>query len=133
MVLASFGTATISAPEPVVVELDLTKPEDVEIYIANEAVKKQFSPVLAVAIADAESDFYPNAVNPSGDASGVYQFLNSTFRDYCIKQYKLTDTMEQKNDVRIQVECALTIMTTDAKGIGHWNASKSEWGPSQGG
>ncbi len=108
-------------------QLDLTNPKDIEVYIGLEATRRSFSPELAQGIARAESHFIPNAKNPVPTASGVYQFLDSTFKDYCIKMYQLTETMKDKDDVKIQVQCALNIMTTDKKGIDHWLASKPNW------
>ncbi len=130
--MASFGTTTAPDIQPIA-PVELTSTSTIATYIAEEASKKQFNPKVALAIAKAESGFHPKAKNPVGTASGVYQFLDSTFQNYCIEEYKLTDTMDQKNDVRIQVECALLIMTTDSKGVDHWLASKYSWGPSQDG
>ncbi len=117
-------------------ELDKTSTSSVRAYIEAEAVKHEFDPALASAIARAESDYIHHAKNPVGTASGAFQFLDSTFRHYCIGGYDedgkpygyfLTDTMKDKDDVKIQTECALLIMTTDKKGINHWLASRHNW------
>jgi len=90
-------------------------------------IKWGISPQLAQSIAWAESRFILNARNPVGTASGVYQFLDSTFKSYCINLYELASSMDQKNDVIIQVECALRIMKEDSKGTGHWYPSEHNW------
>ena len=116
---------TTIAEQPL--ELDKTSTSSVRAYIEAEAVKHEFDPELASAIARAESDYIHHAKNPIPSASGVYQFLDSTFKNYCIEMYELTDTMKDKDDVKIQTECALLIMTTDKKGINHWLASRHVW------
>lgn len=119
----SLTSSAIQSPLPIVETLDT--PESVERYIGAEALKKEFNPVKAQSIAWAESRFKENASNTGSTASGVWQFLDGTFRDYCIKKYQLTDTMTDKNDVKIQTECALRMLV--AGGEGHWSPSRPHW------
>lgn len=94
------------------------------MYVAyNEGVDM----MMALAIAKAESNFQPNAKNPVGTASGVYQFLDSTFKTYCINKFHMTNTMEDKNHPAIQVNCAID-MLREKDGYKHWFASFGGWG-----
>lgn len=117
------STITYIAPEksPVEVKAVLTIPEK----IAERAIELKVNPTLAVEIARAESRFRPDAKNPKSTATGIYQFLDGTFKTYCIKKYELTDTMEEKNDPDIQIECALQMIKDG--GVEHWDASKTVW------
>lgn len=45
----------------------------------------------ALRIANCESGYNPNAVNPSGDATGVFQFLRSTWAGTPYAGYSRTD------------------------------------------
>ncbi len=80
---------------------------------------------LAVEIARAESRFIPDAKNPKSTATGIFQFLDGTFKHYCIEEYELTDSMADKNDPDIQIECALQMLKDG--GVHHWNASRDSW------
>lgn len=104
-------------------------PESLENRIGRLALDTGVDPLSAQSIAWAESRFDPNAKNktPGSTASGIYQFINDTFQDYCIDKYKMADSMTQKNDPYIQIDCALKIMKEDSIGINHWKASKSMW------
>ena len=101
-------------------------PAQIEDYIAHVASKEGVSVGMALKIAEAESGFEPNAKNPKSTASGVFQFLDSTFNNYCIKKYKLTDTMEDKNHPAIQVNCAI-YMLSEPNGYKHWLESSKSW------
>lgn len=79
----------------------------------------------ALAIANAESGLNPNAKNASSTASGLYQFINSTFLRYCIQRYNFTDSLDDKNDPDIQIKCAITLLSEG--GENHWNASRKYW------
>ena len=98
--------------------------EDYIIYIAQH---ENINVNMFLGIAKAESNFNPTAKNPVGTASGVMQFLDSSFRNYCINKYQLTDTMEEKNNPAIQINCA-AYMLQEPKGWMHWLASKDTWG-----
>lgn len=125
-------TTTLALPQAErfvqIAEASTAKPvETIEQKIGRRAKEVGYSPIKAQAIAWAESKFNPKAKNEISSASGVYQFLDGTFSDYCIKRYKLTDSLVHKNDPDIQIECALKILTTDSKGDGHWEESRPYW------
>lgn len=107
------------------VVISVNTPQEIEKYIEVEALKKGLNPVKAQSIAWAESRFIKDAKNGHSTASGIFQFLNGTFSDYCIKKYKLTDSMANKNDPKIQTECALRMLK--AGGESHWYASRANW------
>lgn len=88
-----------------------------KIIIAAE--EQGIDSVLALAIAEAESDLDPDAKNASSTASGVYQFIDSTFLENC------SPDLSKKNDPDIQIECAVNIIADG--GLKHWDDSKSEW------
>lgn len=99
----------------------------VEEYIVRVAMAEGVSANLAWNIANSESGFDPNAENPHSTASGAFQYLDGTFKSYCINKYKLTDTMADKNNPIIQVNCAI-YMLKEKDGWKHWQASKHVWG-----
>ena len=94
-------------------------------YIEARAMAYGYPPKKARAIAKAESEFNVNAKNKGSTASGTYQFINGTFKGFCIDQYKLTDTMKDKNDPHIQIECAIKMLASG--GESHWDESKHVW------
>ena len=102
-------------PEPpAVVELS---PQEIIAEVAN----REGIPVsVMLAIADAESDFNPNAKNPHSTATGVFQFLIGTWGAY--------NCPGSRVNARDNIECFATVMQHDGypKGLSHWNASK--WG-----
>ena len=73
----------------------------------------------------AESGWRVDADNPFSSASGLAQFLDSTFSTYCVDKYKLTTSLESKNNPYIQLNCMVKMINDG--GIGHWNASKHLW------
>lgn len=103
-----------------------TDPLSVRDYIAYVARNEGVEPKFAQAIAKAESNFVHNAKNPLSSASGVFQFVNGTFKAYCIDKYSLTDTMADKNNPFIQTNCAI-YMLKEANGYKHWLASYAGW------
>jgi len=80
---------------------------------------------IAFRIAKAESNWNPNAKNKSSSASGLFQFIDGTFRAYCINKYRLADSMAQKNNPYIQIDCAVKMLNLGL--VGHWDASASVW------
>lgn len=118
-------TQTVAAPiheeEKRIEEKVLTIEEKIRV----EAIERNYSPDRAVAIAKAESGLNPNARNPHSTASGTYQFINSTFKEYCIKNFAYADSMEQKNDPDIQIKCAVRMLSEG--GENHWDASRKMW------
>ena len=80
---------------------------------------------LVLRIVNAESGFNPDAQNKISSASGIAQFLDSTFKNYCIDKFHLTETMADKNDPHIQAECMVRMIANG--GLPHWNASRKGW------
>jgi muramidase (phage lysozyme) len=72
-------------------------------------------------VANCESGFHPEVHNKTSTASGLFQFLDSTWKSQSAKYEVYT----LKDDPYGQIEVA-TRMIADG-GIGHWNASKSCW------
>jgi hypothetical protein len=59
--------------------------EQIEQIIIEEANKVGVSPQAMLSIAHIESKLNPNAKNPRSSASGLFQFINSTGRQYGLK------------------------------------------------
>lgn len=116
-----FPNETVAAPviEPVI---ELT----IEEKIIKTAEEFGYSTTTALAIAKAESNLNPNAKNAHSTASGLYQFINDTFKGFCIDKYKYAESMEQKNDPDIQIKCAIRMLAEG--GDKHWAASSHVWG-----
>ncbi len=74
-------------------------------------------PELMVRIARCESGFNPAAQNKTSSASGIYQYINSTWQSQSLK-YGITT---QKNDPYGQIELTARILADG--GIHHWDAS----------
>lgn len=76
---------------------------------------------IFVRIARSESNFNPLAKNKSSTATGIYQFINSTFHRYCAGKnvYNFVDN----------IDCFYKVLETDGypKALNHWNASRSKW------
>lgn len=72
-------------------------------------------------IARCESGLNPNAKNPASTASGIMQFLDSTYARYA-KLYAIT---APKSDPQAQLEMATRIISE--KGTKDWAASASCW------
>lgn len=74
------------------------------------------------AIARCESGHNPMAKNKSSTATGIYQFINSTFHAYCAGK--------NVYDFKDNIDCFYKVLEINGvtKGLNHWNASKSCWG-----
>jgi hypothetical protein len=73
--IASLNTGT---SEPVDTESD---PADMQSILASAANTVGIPPQFALAIAAAESDLKPGAKNKKSSASGLYQFISSTWNE----------------------------------------------------
>lgn len=104
----------IETPKEEVVEKQLTP---------KEKILKAFpdAPIM-VRIADAESDFRPNATNPHSSASGLFQILRGTWKYYGCEGDFETDRF----DVDKNIACARKLY--DKSGTSPWNPSKHDWG-----
>lgn len=100
--------------------------DQIKDYITARAIDNDASVATALAIVEAESGFNVHAKNASSTASGIAQFIDGTFRKLCINEYKLTDTIRDKNDPYIQIECLVRRLAENG-GSSEWQASKPFW------
>jgi len=89
--------------------------------ITSAAIKHGLDPNLLIAIAVCESGLRPDAQNRWSSASGLFQFVDSTWKTYA-KKYGIAGP---KNDPYVQSELAALMIANG--GIGHWNASSYCW------
>ena len=75
-----------------------------------------------IRIARAESGLNQYAKNPSSTAKGIYQFIDGTWRAYCLKDGNVYNFVDNIN-------CFYKVLAKDGfpKGLSHWNASRSIW------
>lgn len=122
-----FVTAPYVAPLP---------PVEVRIPEPREYLMEKTGPDFDLfnRIVIAESGWQIDIKNASSSASGLFQFLDGTFKTYCIGGtdakgnsygYFLTDTMKDKNNPYIQIDCAVAMIYDG--GLSHWNESKYLW------
>ena len=94
--------------------------------LVNEALIRHYSLVyevnadLMVAIAKAESNLITTAKNPTSSASGLYQWIASSWNSVC-KPLGFQDVFNPKENI----ECA--VITVKNGGLRHWNESRSIW------
>lgn len=100
---------------------------DIQSIIISKAHDLHIDPDLLLRIAKCESGFHPEAKNKVSTASGIFQFLDSTFFSQAQAAGLPTDN---KNDPEIQAELAATMISKG--GLHHWDASKSCWSRSSG-
>lgn len=128
------------APQVEIQEVELTKEEiasqlleqldefGIEISIQDTirlyAIKHGVDVNLALNIACSESRFEANAKNPHSTASGVFQFLNGTFKGYGVKYWGSLDGRDVF-DARDNIELAMYVLAD--VGTRDWNASKTSW------
>jgi len=77
---------------------------------------------LALRIADAESSYNPNAKNPKSTASGLYQFIKSTWQS-TLK--RMDREWVSPFDADTNIEAAIYLLAQGE--LHHWNASKNKW------
>jgi len=95
--------------------------QSIQDLIYTTALRNHIDPNLFLSIARCESGFRIEAKNPKSTASGIFQFLNSTFITHA-QAYELP---LEKDNPKIQIELAAKMIANG--GVGHWNASKSCW------
>ena len=125
MALSSIATATTTQPIAQIYSSSTqiyTYPvtEWVE-YIQEKATTTEMAN-LTLEIIKRESGGWPDAKNASSTASGLFQFLDSTYETYCIDKYKLATSTTQKNDPIIQIDCGLKLLE-QPEGWKHWSES----------
>ena len=94
----------------------------IEDMVISKAKEFNIDSELFLRIAICESGLKTNAQNPRSTASGLFQFLNSTFFNYA-KAYELP--IDDKNDPEVQAELAARMIADG--GLSHWNESRSCW------
>ena len=101
---------------------DFWEKEWVKSVIISKAREFNIDEDLFLKIAYCESGYKKDIKNTQSSASGIFQFLDSTFY-YQAKKYGLRST--DKNSVEIQAELAARMLADG--GFSHWYASKSCW------
>jgi hypothetical protein len=79
---------------------------------------------LLVRIAKAESNMICSAKNPNSSATGIYQFIKSTWIGQR-KKYNLNPDLGLRNDCYENILTAVLVMKDG--GINNWDASKHIW------
>ena len=97
--------------------------ETVESKITRVATEIGVSPTLAKAIAQCESGLKQGVKNKGSSASGVFQFLNSTWND-TLKRMNLPPTLDVF-DAGSNILAGIWLLKTD--GVRHWLESKPCW------
>ena len=100
----------------------LADEQDLENLIFAIATRHDVNPTLFRNIAKCESGLRVDAKNSISSASGIMQFLTSTFISQANAYGLPTDN---KNDAKIQLELAARMIANG--GISHWSESKSCW------
>jgi membrane-bound lytic murein transglycosylase MltF len=90
--------------------------EEIKSVIITKAVRNNIDPGLFLRIAMCESGLNPQAKNPISSASGIFQFLQSTW-----SSWGKGDVFDVNNNVDAAIRLFL------ARGTAPWNPSKSCW------
>ena len=126
-------THTISSPEPVKQTIVVKAEEyprsyyeaDVQRYIrfrGQELGYNDYDITVFVKIAEKESSYNPTAKNPNSTAKGIYQFIDGTWRHYCLNDGNVYDAVAN-------IDCFYKVLEQDGfpKGLNHWASSKEKW------
>lgn len=73
---------------------------------------------LVLSIMSRESGGWNDAKNPMSTASGLFQYLDSTFENECVRKYGIATTSLQKDDPMVQIDCTIELLKNG--GLGHW-------------
>jgi hypothetical protein len=78
------------------------------------------SKFIRLARAESFEDLDQYAKNPNSTAKGIYQFIDSTWRQYCLENGNVYDFVDN-------IDCFYKILATDGypKGLSHWSESLS--------
>lgn len=71
------------AEKPVIEPVIIIKEKSVQEKIIDYAEKYGVDRDTALRIANCESGYKPDAKNPNSSATGIYQFIDSTWNNYC--------------------------------------------------
>jgi soluble lytic murein transglycosylase-like protein len=97
-------------------EMVVQTPAQVEDFVIYQAMKQKVPVSLALGIARCESRFDPKAKNPNSTASGVFQFIRSTWHE-TTRRMKWTGAFDVF-DPRLNVIAGIWLLKTD--GATHW-------------
>lgn len=103
-----------------------TSTTTIKAFIEEEAIRMGVDPKLATEIARAESGFQANAKNPKSSASGIFQYIDSTAKKYCVEKFGFMASLEEKNDPVKQTKCAVKMLSDGEEE--HWEESRFLWG-----
>lgn len=78
-------------------------------------------------IAFQESRFNPSQKNPEGTATGLFQFVDQTWREMMTRYPSIASSMDDRYDPYISAIVAAKEI--EAGRLSRWNASKPVWGP----
>ena len=118
---AEYEIAPISPP--VLETREYTTQGQIRSLIADKAQRDGVPQVLALSIAYCESRFDPKAKNPSSTASGLAQFIKSTWRETMLRMDYPTSS--NVFDPELHTEAFIWLLKED--GTSHWSSSKSCW------
>lgn len=104
-------------PLPFSKDRDLTEKEIIAIKIRQAARIAGVDPVVAVNVANCESGLKPNVKNAHSSASGLWQFINSTWKSTA-KRRGLDWPLSDRFDPVKSTDMALWLVKAD--GWGHW-------------
>lgn len=116
-----FIYASPAIPKRIYIVGNTQSPSPWEEIIRQKAKEAGLEAEKVVRIAKCESGFKPSIKNANSTASGLFQYLDSTWKSMSAK-YGITT---QKNDPYGQIELTIKILVDG--GWGHWNASRSCW------
>ena len=85
-------------------------PAEIAIIVSEAAARHGVSPEALMAVANLESSGNINAQNPRSSASGLFQFVDSTAREYGL-------TGNRRNDPVAQADAAAKMMATNARSL----------------
>lgn len=116
----SYNDNFVTATNQVVIKPD---PKDnIKSIITSKAKQYHIDQELLLKIAECESGFKPDSKNTRSTASGLFQWLDSSFLRYA-QAYGFP--IEDKNDPEVQSELAARVIADG--GIHNWNESKNCW------
>lgn len=106
-------------------EIAVNTPAQVEDFIIYMAMERGVSIPLALAIAKCESGLNPLAKNPDSTASGIFQFIRSTWK-YVTQDYLLWGGTPNVFDAKLNIIAGIALLKEE--GVTPWESSRSCWG-----
>lgn len=112
---------TIVTPEPQLLST-VNYEGSIPDLIREKAVLYNVNPDHALAIAKCESEFVPTAKNPTSTASGVFQFLESSWQYYGARYW---GSLEGKDVFNAEDNIELAMYVMSVNGYIDWQPSQS--------